>query len=106
MLNGERFAVLDREFFGNFIFNTDYLAVWYIKFLYLINFLDRLCSYDNVTISSKNLHLDPNVWCGVKGPDPIITRDKIEITFSTDKWVTKRGFKFMYHIDGKQTNRL
>uniref|UniRef100_A0A1Y1LNZ2 Cubilin n=1 Tax=Photinus pyralis TaxID=7054 RepID=A0A1Y1LNZ2_PHOPY len=67
----------------------------------IINFQDFAlegynCKSDNVTIAAA---YEETVHCGTKKPDPVRASEKVVITFRTDEWVTRRGFKFVYKRD-------
>ncbi|XP_018577861.1 cubilin-like [Anoplophora glabripennis] len=57
------------------------------------------CIYDNVTISGKYYSTYAALiatYCGTAKPPPLRVRENVIITFKTDKWVNRKGFKFTY----------
>ncbi|XP_017783006.1 PREDICTED: cubilin-like [Nicrophorus vespilloides] len=60
------------------------------------------CIFDNVTILSNRDTKRANnklTFCGTNKPTKIKLLDSVTITFITDKWLTKRGFKLSYMVD-------
>ncbi|XP_063636066.1 cubilin-like [Cydia splendana] len=55
------------------------------------------CSYDNVTVSSYNIYnYDDNTYCGTEIPTLNRYKDKVFISFKTDRYIQRKGFKLSY----------
>lgn len=70
--------------------------------------LDASCKFDNVSIQTVALMGNyepqvglPKIYCGTRKPPATRTRDGIIITFATDSWITRRGFKILYKTDSE-----
>lgn len=70
------------------------------------------CLFDNLTIStsSKSTHYwlgympALKVFCGTTTPPPYRVNEDVTITFQTDSFVNRRGFKFAYFLDSMYYN--
>ncbi|CAH2083519.1 unnamed protein product [Euphydryas editha] len=57
------------------------------------------CEYDNLTISTQSGYdYFYGLYCGKEIPPVVNGNDKIEITFKTDRYGQKRGFKLSYSL--------
>lgn len=78
------------------------------------------CKFDNVTIQ-RNRFNGPwfsmrfrnrtnfsystlGVFCGTTLPPPVRRPDALIVSFQTDKWVNRKGFRLRYFIDCKCRN--
>ncbi|KAF5295928.1 hypothetical protein FQR65_LT10359 [Abscondita terminalis] len=59
---------------------------------------DSNCRFDNLTIM-KPYDYENLIYCGRKKPPPIRTNENVTITFKTDHWISRRGFKILYKFD-------
>uniref|UniRef100_A0A6P7GGT3 Tumor necrosis factor-inducible gene 6 protein-like n=1 Tax=Diabrotica virgifera virgifera TaxID=50390 RepID=A0A6P7GGT3_DIAVI len=61
------------------------------------------CKFDNLTIAGKTFPgsyvYTRNTYCGDNSPESVRMRGTVILTFMTDRWVTKRGFKLEYKDD-------
>ncbi|KAJ0177495.1 hypothetical protein K1T71_007504 [Dendrolimus kikuchii] len=55
------------------------------------------CTYDNVSIHAEGQYF-MDVSCGDRIPDQITSFDKIQLTFKSDKYIQRKGFKIVYSI--------
>lgn len=64
---------------------------------------DRLRVYTPHILNENTLYLrdTQKSYCGINGPGPIRNRGNIILEFTSDHWVTRKGFKFTYTTDGK-----
>ncbi|KAF5282685.1 hypothetical protein FQA39_LY17492 [Lamprigera yunnana] len=60
---------------------------------------ERMCRFDNLTIQEDNEYDSPKTYCGTNTPAPVRTLLNVNITFVSDSWNSKRGFKFAYYND-------
>ncbi|KAL3290304.1 hypothetical protein HHI36_023648 [Cryptolaemus montrouzieri] len=61
------------------------------------------CVFDNVTIKSVSrfyVQGMKTIFCGDAKPPQSRFRENITITFLTDSWVARRGFRFAFNTDG------
>ncbi|XP_050362534.1 cubilin-like [Nymphalis io] len=57
------------------------------------------CEYDNLTLTSQNnYNYFYGLYCGKNLPPPLYTSEKVQITFKTDRYGQKKGFKLSYSL--------
>ncbi|KAK5640278.1 hypothetical protein RI129_011089 [Pyrocoelia pectoralis] len=86
-------------------YNDSLVCVYHIKSpnsYVIINFEDFAleeginCKSDNVTITTD---YEESTRCGTNKPPPVRANEQVNITFKTDEFITRRGFKFLYKMD-------
>jgi cubilin len=76
-----------------------------IRFLdFELEKIDSKCVFDNLTLYRYYDHLPDTdyfsgIYCGNKNPGHFRYKDKIKLSFKTDRWVERKGFQVEYYLD-------